>query len=323
MTIQLRYTISTILVLLASSLIIGYPDLVRGENDLLVTKKGESNTTHDEDDGVPIKKYFQAWMKERSMEQASYMKRSMVEEENEVYSDHGDIDLLDEYYNNPNRRLYTNSTKTQTDTKAGVYDVIIIGAGWAGVSAAMTLKAKGITNFKVLEAKDYIGGRSHTIYETFNGETIPIETGSMWLHSGVANPLYEIATTVGGIPISESPWTERLYKPNGGGAYTNQQLTSFYNQLFENGFMKYQAQKQDSTNTDQPLQTSATQYLNTLSTAEKKEVTKYFMRNYIELEYSGRMSQVSFRFVCNTFFDSNASTGNLKLSSQCTFFSYH
>lgn len=40
-----------------------------------------------------------------------------------------------------------------------IYEIIIIGAGISGISAADTLIKNGVTNFKVLEATDKIGGR--------------------------------------------------------------------------------------------------------------------------------------------------------------------
>lgn len=39
------------------------------------------------------------------------------------------------------------------------YDAVIVGAGWAGISAADTLLKGGVENILVLEANDYIGGR--------------------------------------------------------------------------------------------------------------------------------------------------------------------
>ena len=40
------------------------------------------------------------------------------------------------------------------------YDAVIIGAGWAGIRATQTLLSSGVDNILVLEANDYIGGRS-------------------------------------------------------------------------------------------------------------------------------------------------------------------
>ena len=71
------------------------------------------------------------------------------------------------------------------------YDAVIIGAGWAGVSAAKELLNAGVTNFLILEAEDYVGGRAKSINsdksinENLNilSETnIPLEMGAEWLY---------------------------------------------------------------------------------------------------------------------------------------------
>lgn len=41
--------------------------------------------------------------------------------------------------------------------------IIIIGAGAAGISAAARLIEKGLENIIILEGKDRIGGRIHTV----------------------------------------------------------------------------------------------------------------------------------------------------------------
>ena len=40
--------------------------------------------------------------------------------------------------------------------------VLVLGGGVSGVIAAKTLMEKGITNFKIIEARDEIGGRLHS-----------------------------------------------------------------------------------------------------------------------------------------------------------------
>jgi hypothetical protein len=87
-----------------------------------------------------------------------------------------------------------------------------------------------------------------------------------------------------------------MYKSNGGGAYTNYQLNTYYNTLYENGFYAYQAIRQESTYKDETLQTTANEYLSTISSAEKKSIAEYFMRKNIEIEYSGSMNDVSFYY---------------------------
>ena len=63
-------------------------------------------------------------------------------------------------------------------------DVLILGAGMAGISAARVLHESGV-NFTVLEARDRVGGRMRS--EEFGG--IRVEVGANWIHDvNPANP---------------------------------------------------------------------------------------------------------------------------------------
>lgn len=64
-------------------------------------------------------------------------------------------------------------------------EVIIIGAGIAGLTAAIKLKEQGV-KFKILEVSDKAGGRTETI-TTKNGNVV--DMGGQWLHGGMENPL--------------------------------------------------------------------------------------------------------------------------------------
>ncbi|MBF2028476.1 MAG: FAD-dependent oxidoreductase [Oscillatoriales cyanobacterium C42_A2020_001] len=66
-------------------------------------------------------------------------------------------------------------------------DVVVIGAGVAGLAAASKLQAAG-WQVVVLEARDRIGGR------VFTNRTweIPVELGATWLHGTEDNPLMEL-----------------------------------------------------------------------------------------------------------------------------------
>ena len=55
--------------------------------------------------------------------------------------------------------------------------VLILGAGCAGITAAKTLYDKGIEDFLVLEAQDYIGGRIKQV--PFAG--MKVEEGANWI----------------------------------------------------------------------------------------------------------------------------------------------
>lgn len=72
-------------------------------------------------------------------------------------------------------------------------DIIIIGAGTAGLSAAKTLAAQNIP-FVVLEASHRIGGRAYS--EAFAGGGW-FDLGCSYMHEGEINPLVEIAAALG------------------------------------------------------------------------------------------------------------------------------
>ena len=68
-------------------------------------------------------------------------------------------------------------------------DVLIIGAGAAGISAARVLRTGGVSCL-VLEAGPRIGGRAHTC--TTLGA--PFDHGATWLHAAERNPLTPFAS---------------------------------------------------------------------------------------------------------------------------------
>ena len=58
-----------------------------------------------------------------------------------------------------------------------LYDVLIIGAGLSGLSAAHYLHSHSVTNLLVLEARDRVGGRTRT--QTVDG--FPLDTGGAYV----------------------------------------------------------------------------------------------------------------------------------------------
>lgn len=66
--------------------------------------------------------------------------------------------------------------------------VIIVGAGIAGLKAASTLHANGITNCTILEASGRIGGRLHTV-KGYDGKR-KYDLGASWHHDTLCNELF-------------------------------------------------------------------------------------------------------------------------------------
>ena len=64
-------------------------------------------------------------------------------------------------------------------------DVIIIGAGIAGIKAAKTLHKKGIS-FVLVEADSRIGGRIYTHNDVFG---VPFDTHAHWMLKNSDNPI--------------------------------------------------------------------------------------------------------------------------------------
>src|SRR5271154_3844023 len=93
-----------------------------------------------------------------------------------------------------------------TDFRADV-DVAVIGAGAAGIGAARRLSEAGTVSVLVLEARDRVGGRVHTIAPT----GFALDRGAEWLHSADINPLSPIAQGLGFAVHRRPPeWTSRL-----------------------------------------------------------------------------------------------------------------
>jgi monoamine oxidase len=86
-------------------------------------------------------------------------------------------------------------------------DIIIVGAGAAGIAAAMTLQENGVRPI-VLEARGRAGGRAWTD-STFFG--FPIDLGCAWLHSADVNPWTAYARAHGFEVVERSPmWQRRV-----------------------------------------------------------------------------------------------------------------
>ena len=89
---------------------------------------------------------------------------------------------------------------------AAEVDVIVVGAGAAGLAAARSLIARGVS-VAILEASARIGGRAHTDRTRFG---VPYDIGAHWLHRAEANPFVPYARD-NGFSVYPAPDTLALY----------------------------------------------------------------------------------------------------------------
>ena len=87
------------------------------------------------------------------------------------------------------------------------FDIVIVGAGAAGIAAARWLQERG-SGPLLLEARNRVGGRAHTDTTAFG---VPLDFGCAWLHSADQNPWATLAHEQG-VTILERPpdWRRRV-----------------------------------------------------------------------------------------------------------------
>src|SRR5215469_5071370 len=86
-------------------------------------------------------------------------------------------------------------------------DVIVIGAGAAGLGAARRLATAGVA-VDVVEARNRVGGRAWTARDPSG---LPIELGCAWLHSADENELSGLALRSGlTIDKTRPPWRTQI-----------------------------------------------------------------------------------------------------------------
>lgn len=83
----------------------------------------------------------------------------------------------------------------------GPIDVVVIGAGVAGLTAARTLSRLGL-QVAVVEARSRIGGRAFSDTTTFPG--LAFDVGAQWFHNASRNPLLYMAIDRG-YPVLNDP----------------------------------------------------------------------------------------------------------------------
>src|SRR5665647_419539 len=84
-------------------------------------------------------------------------------------------------------------------------DIVVIGAGAAGIAAARRIQAAN-RRVIVVEATGQIGGRCITDTATFE---VPFDRGARWMHNPDTNPMIKLARNAG-LDISTAPLGQKI-----------------------------------------------------------------------------------------------------------------
>lgn len=105
-----------------------------------------------------------------------------------------------------------------------VYDVVIVGAGAAGLGAASYARSLGL-DYRVIEAASHVGGRAVTV-DLASGQ--PFDLGCHWLQGGDRNPFYafvDTQTQLGPLVHSHALWRD--------GSFAHDTISQALNDAFE------------------------------------------------------------------------------------------
>src|SRR5215470_1604062 len=84
-------------------------------------------------------------------------------------------------------------------------DIVVIGAGAAGIAAARRIMAAN-RRVIVVEAASQVGGRCITDSSTFE---VPFDRGARWLHSPDTNPIIKLGRAAG-FEITPAPSGQKI-----------------------------------------------------------------------------------------------------------------
>jgi len=194
----------------------------------------------------------------------------------------------------PDKFLLDSSRHDESDTD--IFDVVIIGAGWSGVTAAISLESKGVRNYKILEARDRIGGRSRTVTDSWENVDIAMDLGSSFLIGSEGNPIFDILQQEN-LTYSISRGRQLFYQQRNKGPFDRSYIWSLYTELIDEGFYPYQRQKMMNSNYDTSLRNIVNQYATHANlNAFKKSVLDMFLATTITQDLAASLNKLSLWF---------------------------
>lgn len=161
-------------------------------------------------------------------------------------------------------------------------DVIVVGAGMAGLTAARQLKKKGYEVI-VLEARDRPGGRIHTA--SIGGTNLDL--GAAWIHGPKTNPLSELARKAG-INTFLSDEDEALFYGADGSTLADQkidQAEADFKALLKKAQARAEKKKEDRSLKDAILAIDPD--------ALEDPLYQFMLTGYLEFDYGAPADELS------------------------------
>ncbi|CAB9519033.1 specific histone demethylase 1 homolog 1 [Seminavis robusta] len=159
--------------------------------------------------------------------------------------------------------------------------VVIIGAGWAGLSAAKDLLINQGIQAKILEGRPVMGGRCRTGVAE-DGVTA-IEYGPQWVHGVQAkNPIYQAALDAG-VEMARSDYNSQIIlqdhvdKPTTEASEERMKWMEDYLMEGKGGFWAYQERRQDKDNKDCSLRQAAEDFLDKIDATDEQRLWMWYL----------------------------------------------
>jgi monoamine oxidase len=170
------------------------------------------------------------------------------------------------------------------------FDVIVVGAGAAGLAAAQALRDAN-ANLLLLEGRDRLGGR---VWTNRNLPNLTLDLGASWIHGTSGNPLMDLARRFN-VQTARTDY-ESLWRYDAGG----NELSDRADESLDNRFSELMSavrRQRDGMQDDISLQTALDQVLSgaQLSTEEQRELD-YALNTEVEHEYAADSSDLSLKF---------------------------
>ena len=177
---------------------------------------------------------------------------------------------------------------TATTRNTLTANVIVIGAGIAGLTAAAKIQSTG-KRVIVLEAQSAIGGR----IVTDRTLSIPLDLGASWIHGINKNPIATLATTLKLNKVATDYNSIKRYD------YDGRPITDAEDSLVDSNYntvMSNVSKIQRTAKIDQVLGTSITDIINTkqYSSFEKRAI-QYSINTEIEHDYAADINNLSLK----------------------------